>query len=115
VWVPVASLLKRGLRLVLGGYAAAEPQMAFTRVMMGGRQLSLVGAAEGSEDATASAALWADHARVLLKYRIPVKTDRWDVAILGFAEVDLVSHSGNSASGEFVKVPQRWQRNECSH
>ena len=38
----------------------------------------------------------------LLKHHIPVKTDRWDVASPGFTEVDLVSHSGNSASGDFV-------------
>jgi hypothetical protein len=38
----------------------------------------------------------------LLKQHIPVKTDRWDVATAGFTEVDLVSHSGNSASGEFA-------------
>jgi Integrase core domain len=31
-----------------------------------------------------------------------VKTDRWDVQSPGFTEVDLVSHSGNSASGEFA-------------
>jgi transposase InsO family protein len=37
----------------------------------------------------------------LLKHHIPVKTDRWDVQSPGFTEVDLVSHSGNSASGEF--------------
>jgi len=38
----------------------------------------------------------------LLKHHIPVKTDRWDVHSPGFTEVDLVSHSGNSASGEFA-------------
>jgi transposase InsO family protein len=38
----------------------------------------------------------------LLKHHIPVKTDRWDVQSPGFSEVDLVSHSGNSASGEFA-------------
>ena len=38
----------------------------------------------------------------LLKHHIPVKTDRWDVHTPGFTEVDLVSHSGNSASGEFA-------------
>jgi transposase InsO family protein len=38
----------------------------------------------------------------LLKHHIPVKTDRWDVTSPGFTEVDLVSHSGNSASGEFA-------------
>ena len=38
----------------------------------------------------------------LLKHHIPVKTDRWDVMTPGFTEVDLVSHSGNSASGDFA-------------
>ena len=38
----------------------------------------------------------------LLKHQIPVKTDCWDVKIPGFAEIDLVSHSGNSADGEFA-------------
>jgi transposase InsO family protein len=38
----------------------------------------------------------------LLKHHIPVKTDRWDVAKPGYTEVDLVSHSGNSATGEFA-------------
>jgi transposase InsO family protein len=38
----------------------------------------------------------------LLKHQIPVKTDSWDVRVPGFTEVDLVSHSGNTASGEFA-------------
>ncbi len=38
----------------------------------------------------------------LLKHHIPIKTDHWDVKVPGFTEVDLVSHSGNSASGEFA-------------
>jgi transposase InsO family protein len=38
----------------------------------------------------------------LLKHHIPVKTDSWDVKEPGFAEVDLVSHSGNSGEGEFA-------------
>ena len=38
----------------------------------------------------------------LLKHHIPVKTDSWDVQGPGFAEIDLVSHSGNSAEGEFA-------------
>lgn len=37
VWVLVASLLNRGLRIGLEGYAAAEPQMAFTHGMMAAR------------------------------------------------------------------------------
>jgi hypothetical protein len=31
-----------------------------------------------------------------------VKTDSWDVTTPGFAEIDLVSHSGNSGEGEFA-------------
>ena len=38
----------------------------------------------------------------LLKHHIPIKTDRWNVTTPGFAETDLVSHSGNAADGEFV-------------
>ena len=38
----------------------------------------------------------------LLKHHIPIKTDAWDVKIPGFTEIDLVSHSGNSASGEYL-------------
>jgi hypothetical protein len=38
----------------------------------------------------------------LLKYMIPIKTDHWDVTKPGYLEIDLVSHSGASASGEFI-------------
>lgn len=38
----------------------------------------------------------------LLKHHIPVKTDSWDVKSPGFTEVDLVSHSGDAAEGEFA-------------
>jgi hypothetical protein len=38
----------------------------------------------------------------LLKHHIPIKTDSWDVKTPGFTETDLVSHSGNSAAGEFI-------------
>jgi hypothetical protein len=38
----------------------------------------------------------------LLKHHIPIKTDCWDVSTPGFTEVDLVSHSGNSAQGDFI-------------
>lgn len=37
VWILVASVLNRALRLLLAGYAAAEPNMAFTLPMMAGR------------------------------------------------------------------------------
>jgi len=38
----------------------------------------------------------------LLKHHIPIQTDSWDVTTPGFTEIDLVSHSGNSAEGEFA-------------
>ncbi|MCI0613531.1 transposase family protein, partial [bacterium] len=38
----------------------------------------------------------------LLKHHIPIKTDHWDVTTPGFTEIDLVSHSGNSAAGVFA-------------
>lgn len=38
----------------------------------------------------------------LLKSQIPVKTEHWDISTPGYVEIDLVSHCGNSASGEFV-------------
>jgi hypothetical protein len=39
---------------------------------------------------------------LLLKHHIPIKTDSWDVQSPGFTQADLVSHSGNSADGEFA-------------
>lgn len=39
----------------------------------------------------------------LLKHHIPVKTEHWNVTSPGFTEVDLVSHSGDSADGEFLQ------------
>jgi hypothetical protein len=38
----------------------------------------------------------------LLKHQIPIKTEHWDVKTPGFGEVDLVSHSGSKADGEFI-------------
>ena len=38
----------------------------------------------------------------LLKHQIPIKTDHWDVTQPGYLEIDLLSHSGASASGEFL-------------
>lgn len=38
----------------------------------------------------------------LLKHHIPLKTDHWDVTAPGYTEVDLVSHSGDCAEGDFV-------------
>lgn len=38
----------------------------------------------------------------LLKHHLPIKTDHWDVRSPGFTEIDLVSHSGDCADGEFA-------------
>lgn len=38
----------------------------------------------------------------LLKHHIPIKTDNWDLHEPGYCEIDLVSHSGPHASGEFI-------------
>jgi hypothetical protein len=38
----------------------------------------------------------------LLKHQIPLRTDRWDVTEPGWSEIDLVSHSGDCAEGEFA-------------
>jgi transposase InsO family protein len=38
----------------------------------------------------------------LLKHHIPLQTSSWAEVRPGFTEIDLVSHSGNAASGEFL-------------
>lgn len=38
----------------------------------------------------------------LLKHHIPLQTSSWTETRPGFTEIDLVSHSGNAASGEFL-------------
>ncbi len=38
----------------------------------------------------------------LLKHHIPLRTEHWEVTTPGFTEVDLVSHSGDCADGEFL-------------
>lgn len=38
----------------------------------------------------------------LLKHHIPVQTERWHTTVPGFTEIDLVSHSGDCADGEFL-------------
>lgn len=38
----------------------------------------------------------------LLKHQIPIRTDNFDVKKPGYEEIDTVSHSGDSAEGDFV-------------
>ncbi len=38
----------------------------------------------------------------LLKHQIPIRTEHWEVQGPGWVEIDLVSHSGNWADGQFM-------------
>lgn len=38
----------------------------------------------------------------LLRHRIEVRCEHWDVKVPGYLELDLVSHSGSCAEGEFI-------------
>jgi hypothetical protein len=60
-------------------------------------------ATEGQETPTKKSLYGRTKPGTLLKHHIPIKTDSWDVKTPGFTEIDLVSHSGNSASGEFLQ------------
>ena len=82
VWVLVASLLNRGLRLGLEGYAAAEPQMMFTHGMMAARLVldalaSLAAGAVTGAIAPSSTRLSWVLAAFLLAVFIPVHVQLW--------------------------------------
>ena len=38
----------------------------------------------------------------LLKHQVPIRTEHWDVTQPGYVEIDLVSHSGAHAEGDFI-------------
>lgn len=38
----------------------------------------------------------------LLKHQVPIRTEHWDVTTPGHVEIDLVSHSGSHAEGDFI-------------
>lgn len=82
VWVLVASLLNRGLRLALGDYGAAEPRMTFTHAMMAaclvlGALASLAaGAVTRAVAPSSTRALWMLSA-VLLAIFIPAHVQLW--------------------------------------
>lgn len=38
----------------------------------------------------------------LLKHQVPIRTAHWDVTEPGYVEIDLVSHSGSHAEGDFI-------------
>jgi hypothetical protein len=81
-WLLVATVLNRGLRLGLEGYAAAEPRMSFTLAMMVARLViaaiaSLAaGAVAGRIAPTGSRTPWV-FAAVLLALFIPEHVQLW--------------------------------------
>jgi hypothetical protein len=38
----------------------------------------------------------------LLRHQVPIRTEHWDVTEPGYVEIDLVSHSGSRAEGDFI-------------
>jgi hypothetical protein len=82
LWVLVASLLNRGLRLALNGYAAAEPTMTFTlgmklaRLTLGSLASLAAGAASGAIAPSSTRVPWLLGA-VLLAAFIPVHVQIW--------------------------------------
>jgi len=82
VWVLVASLLNRVLRLALEGYAAAEPQMVFTHGMMAARLAlgalaSLAAGAATRAVAPSSARVVLVLGGVLLAAFVPIHVQLW--------------------------------------
>ena len=82
VWVLVVSLLNRGLRLAIQGYAAAEPQMTFSlgmmaaRLALGALASQAAGAATRTVAPSSRGVLWVLGA-VLLAAFIPVHMRLW--------------------------------------
>ncbi len=98
VWVLVASLLNRVLRLALEGYAAAEPQMVFTHGMMAAR-LALgalaslaAGAAKRAVAPSSARVLWV-LGGVLLAAFVPVHVQLCEISSVVSPCVSRNSHT----------------------
>lgn len=56
----------------------------------------------------------------LLKNKIPIKTDHWDVTQPGYMEADTVAHCGNSLAGDFIwsitltDIKSTWTENRAT-
>jgi hypothetical protein len=82
VWILVISLLNRGLRLLLAGYAAAEPTMSFTLTMMTARLTiaalaSLIGGAAVGWIAPRARAAPLVVSAILVAGFVPVHVQLW--------------------------------------
>ena len=81
-WVLVVSLLNRGLRAGITGYAAAEPTMSFTlgmkvgRLIIGGVASLAAGAATGMMARSKTGLPWVLGAILLLAF-VPVHIGLW--------------------------------------
>jgi hypothetical protein len=81
-WVLVVSLLNRGLRVALDGYAAAEARLAFTLGMLAGRLAIaaltslLAGAVVAAVAPRSARTAWALGALLVLGF-IPVHVSLW--------------------------------------
>ena len=82
LWVIVASLLNRGLRVGLAGYAAAEPTMTFTfgmkvaRLIVGALASLAAGAAAASVTRSRTSPPWVLGGILLVAF-IPVHIQLW--------------------------------------
>lgn len=84
VWVLAASLLDRGLRVALAGYATAEPNMTFTlsmlaaRLTLGALASVIAGVAAGWIDRPGGPAAWIVGAMLLAAF-IPTHVSAWNL------------------------------------
>lgn len=96
VWVFVISLLNRGLRLAVQGYAAAEPRMSFTLGMMTVRLVIaaltsvIAGAVAGSIAPSSTRAPWVLGAILLVAF-IPQHVRLWHLFPLWYHLTFLVT------------------------
>ena len=82
VWILVISLLNRGLRIGVAGYAAAEPAMSFTLTMMAARLIiaalaSLIGGAAVGWIAPRARAASIVLGAILVAVFMPVHVQLW--------------------------------------
>jgi hypothetical protein len=110
-WIVVASLLNIGLRITMPGYAAAEPDQAFTlgmqvgRLVMGALASLAGGAAAGWIDRPAGASVWIIAAALLAAF-IPAHVSLWLMFPVWYHLTFLVSLAPLTVLGSML-VPRR--------
>jgi hypothetical protein len=119
VWVLVASLLNRGLRVGFAGYAAAEPAMMFTLGMKVARLIlgalaSLAAGATIRLIAPSRAILPWVLGAILLALFIPIHVQVWGKFPIWYHLVFLGTLAPLVAlGGEFSKAPSQHERNRA--